>query len=289
MGSLRGMFLTMWNLPPVITPFIAGLILGTTVPDLHIANDAVIATLHAAGFWKIYLIAAVFLIPFVVILKSSFSNVKEPEYPPMYLKATIQTFYKNRNLFDVFADRLLLNLFFAWNVVYIPIYLHEYIGFSWGQIGVILSVISLPYVLFQRFVGKIEDQRHQEKGLLIAGFLLMAVTSILMPFLTVASLPAWLILLFIAHTGASIVEVSSESYFFRHINPTNSGFISLFRMTRTMPYIIMPPIAALCLFFLPFSQMFIIWGLIMLLGVRYAFLIKDRHISYDTKQKLLNE
>lgn len=274
MGAMRGMFLTMWNIPPVVTPFIAGMILGdSSASTLRVMSDGIINTLHAEGFWKIYLISAVFLIPFIVILRTNLTKFKDPEYNKMNLHHAFISFYKNKNIFDVFADRLLLNLYFAWNVVYLPIYLHEYIGFAWEQIGIIISCMLLPFVLLQRIIGKIQDRKPQEKQLLISGFMIIAIGTMAQPFLQSANIYAWIILLFVTHIGAALVEVSSESYFFKHVSPTNSSYISLFRMTRTLPYVIMPPIIALCLIFLPFSYMFLVLGLIMLIGVRYAFLI----------------
>ncbi len=275
MGSMRGMFLTMWNIPPVITPFIAGLILTNDNSHFRAAGETVLSQLYEVGYWKIYIIAAVFLIPFTIILRAYFSDFKDPEYPKMNVRETIQKFYSNKNIFDVFADRLLLNLYFAWSVVYIPIYLHNHIGFTWNQVGIILSCMLLPFVLFQRMIGKLQDQKHQEKSLLIFGFLIISVATIIQPFITTPSMLAWILILFVAHIGAAFVEVSSESYFYRHISPTNSGFISLFRMTRTIPYLLIPPLVGLSLLLLPFNQMFLILGCIMFIGVRYAFLIKE--------------
>lgn len=271
-GAMRGMFLTMWNVPPIITPFIAGLIIGSTSVAAH--SGRLLSDLHETGFWKIYLISAAFLIPFIIILRANFRGKRDLAYPDMNIKDTILHFLKHKNIFDVFVDRILLNLYFAWNVVYLPIYLHEFIGFSWNEVGVLISVMLLPFVLLQGRIGKMQDQHAQEKPLLIAGFLIIALGTIIQPFIVVKSLVPWAIVLFITHIGASFVEVSSESYFFKHVSPTNSGFISLFRMTRTLPYIVLPPIITLILAFLPFGYMFLVLGLIMLLGIRYAFLIR---------------
>jgi hypothetical protein len=264
----------MWNIPPIITPFIAGMILHNNNSPLRMAGETVLSQLYHIGYWKIYLIAAVFLIPFAIILKANFSDVKDPQYPVMDAAETIKKFYTHKNIFDVFADRLLLNLYFAWSVVYLPIYLHNHVGFTWNQVGIIFGIMLLPFVLFQRIIGKFQDQKHEEKDLLILGFLIISVATVVQPFIATPSMLAWIIVLFIAHVGASLVEVSSESYFYRHVKPTNSGFISLFRMARAIPFIIMPPLVGISLWLLPFNQMFLVLGCLMLIGVRYAFLIK---------------
>ncbi len=278
MGSIRGMFLTMWNIPVIITPFIAGIILGNDTISFNALGESAVGILHNAGFWKIYLIGAIFLIPFAIILKVNFSKFKDPIYPKMNVRQTLRSFYDNHNIFDIFADRLLLNLYFAWSVVYLPIYLHHYVGFAWSEIGIILSISCLPYVLFQRLIGKIQDRLHDEKKILIWGFFLLALSTFILPFLNVQNIYLWIVLLFMAHIGGAFVEVSSESYFFKHVSPTDSTFISLFRMTRTLPYIIMPPIIAISLAFLPFGHMFFILSIIMFVGMRYAFMIEEEPV-----------
>ncbi len=280
-GSARGMFLTMWNLPTVITPFIAGLIISTSSALTESATSGgasgstiSMASLHDMGYWKIYVISAVFLIPFIIILKTNFSKMRDLTYPDVHIKDTLMHFLKHKNVFDVFMDRVLLNLFFGWSAIYLPIYLHTHIGFTWNETGFLLVMTSLPFVLFQGKIGKLQDRIAREKPLLIAGFLIMSIGSMIVPLITVQNIIPWAILLFIIHIGASIVEVSSESYFFKHVSPTNSGFISIFRMTRALPYIVIPILVALLLTLLPFSYMFVVLGLIMLLGIRYAFLIR---------------
>lgn len=273
-GSIRGMFLTVWNIPPIITPFIAGLIISDSNLNLSNLGNGAIQTLHQAGFWKIYLISFIFLIPFIAIIKSNFSKFQDPKYSLLELRHAFKSFFNNNNIFDIFADRLLLNLYFAWSVVYLPIYLYEYVGFSWNQVGLLLSIMLLPYVLFERAIGKIQDKLHDEKHLLIWGFFLVAIGTCIQPFFNTPNFTAWMLLLFMSHVGAALIEVSTESYFFRHISPTNSTFISLFRMTRVIPYLILPIAASISLYFLPFGHMFFVLGIIMFIGLRYAFMLK---------------
>jgi cyanate permease len=134
------------------TPFIAGLIL--TKPD----------------YWKIYLIAATFLIPFLAILISYFKTFKDEPYPVVTIKDAALKFYRDKNIFDVFIDHFLLHLFYGWMVIYMPIYLKDHIGFSWSEIGLMFSIMLLPFILFQIPIGRLEDKYHDEKQVLILGF-----------------------------------------------------------------------------------------------------------------------
>lgn len=256
-GSIRGMQLTMLNLPPLITPLISGLIL--TKPD----------------YWKIYLISATFLVPFLFIIVNYFRHFKDPMYPSLSSKEAFITFYNNKNIFDVFVDHFLLNLFYGWMVIYMPIYLHDHIGFDWSEIGLMFSIMLLPFVFFQIPIGRIEDKYHDEKQVLVLGFSIMAVATALIPFIQDENFVLWAALLFVTRIGASLVEVSSDSYFFRHVHVANAGFISFYRMTRSLPYLIVPAIVGLTLLFFDIQYIFFVLGAIMLLGVRYAMMLRN--------------
>lgn len=257
MGNIRGVYLTMQNIPPVVTPAIVGLIL--IKPE----------------YWKIYLIGALFLIPFFILIISNFKNFRDPEYPIIDLRQAVKKFYADKNIFDVFVDHFLLHVFYAWTVIYIPLYLTNHIGFSWSEVGIILSIMLLPFIIFQIPIGRMEDKYHDEKHVLVLGFSIMAASFMLIPFIHEKSLVLWAAVLFVSRIGASIVEVSSESYFFKHINPSNAGFISFFRMTRALPFFVIPPIVGITLLIADFPYIFFVAGVLMLIGVRYALLLKN--------------
>lgn len=252
-GSVRGMYLTVYNLAPIITPVMVGLILS-----------------ESTEYWKIYSISALFLIPFLLIILLNFKNFKDPEYPKIDITRTIKHFLNSENVYDVFIDDFLLNVFYCWMVIYMPLYLIKDIGFNWEEVGLILGIALLPFILFQFLVGKIEDRRHDEKMVLIFGFLIMAFSVLIMSFITDKNFIFWATILFVSRIGASIVEVSTEIYFFKHVKATNSGYISLFRMARSIPFLIVPAVATVAIFTMGTEYSWIILALIMLLGVRYA-------------------
>ncbi len=255
MGSIRGTYLTLHNIPPILTPFITGLILS------------------GSEYWKVYIIAAFFMIPFMILVLSNFRSFVDQKYEDRSIKEAAINFYKNKNIFDVFLDQFLLHMFYGFTVVYIPLYLVNHMGFAWSEVGIILSVMLLPFLLFQIPIGRMEDKYHDEKFILIVGFIIMAGSFMLIPFIEDSSIVLWAALLFTSRIGASFVEVSSESYFFKHISPSNAGYISFFRMTRALPYLITPFIAGITMVFLDIKYVFFIAGALMLLGVRYTLQI----------------
>lgn len=255
MGSIRGTYLTLHNIPPILTPFITGLILS------------------GSEYWKVYIIAAFFMIPFMILVLTNFRQFSDQKYEDRSIKSAALDFYRNKNIFDVFLDQFLLHMFYGFTVVYIPLYLVNHIGFAWSEVGIILSVMLLPFLLFQIPIGRMEDKYHDEKFILIVGFIIMSGSFMLIPFIQEASIVLWSALLFTSRIGASFVEVSSESYFFKHISPSNAGYISFFRMTRALPYLITPFIAGITMAFVDIKYVFFVAGALMLLGVRYTMQI----------------
>ncbi len=261
MGSIRGTYLSITNIPPAVTPFIVVLIL---------ANSE-----NGPEYGKIYLIAAAFLIPFVAIIVSNFKKFEDPVYTTTPYKYSIKNFMSNQNLRNIFKDHFLLHLFYSSMVIYMPIYLNKYIGFDWPEIGLMFSIMLLPFILFQYPLGKLEDKLHDEKTVLITGFMIMAASSILIPFINERSFILWAGILFISRIGASFVEVSGESYFFKHIRAENASFVSIFRMTRTMPFLLMPIIALPVIYLFGIQYIFLVIGLIVFFGgMRYTFRLK---------------
>jgi len=275
-GSIRGTFLTISNVTLVIAPVIAGFIL--------VKGD----------FSKIYLASFLFLIPLLLTLimglkgKPDFHGlipqISTDQIPGIQqsisVRQTIKRIYTNKNLHGIFMVQFILQFFYAWMVIYMPIHLHQNLGFSWPNIGLIFTIMLLPFALFELPIGKMEDKNLGEKEVMILGFIITALSVAIIPFIREASLIIWAILLFLTRTGASFIEVSAESYFFKHVNSSNSDTISLFRMTRPLSFIVAPIIAASTLFLLNFFSLiyglsFLVLSLIVLYGIRYSLMITD--------------
>ncbi len=256
-GSIRGVFLTMNSIPPVVVPFISGLILTNS------------------EYWKVYLAAAAFLLPLFYIIFANFNSFRDQKYHETSSRKLGKELEDNPNIYDILFDNFLLNFFYAWMAIYMPIYLHNNIGFSWPQIGTLFCIMLLPFVFFQIPLGRLADRKYGEKEILIIGFIIMSVSTILIPYLTTPNFLLWAILLFITRMGASFVEISAESYFFKQVSVANIHLIGLFRMTKNLPFLFVPALASLVLLFFSYQYVFLVLGLIMLTGLRYAFLLKD--------------
>ncbi|MDP6387794.1 MAG: MFS transporter [Candidatus Pacebacteria bacterium] len=256
-GSTRGIFLTIINSSLIFSILIVGLIL---------TNE---------DYWKIYLISAGVLLPFLFIIFTKFRNFKDPVYENFKIWRTFKKFKADRNISNIFMAQFILKFFFSWMVVYMPIYLHDYIGFNWQQIAAIFFIMLLPFILIEIPAGKIADRWIGEKELLLAGFIIMALSTMVIPFIGTASFILWTTILFVTRIGASLVEIMTESYFFKHVKGDDANIISFFRMTRPLAYIAGPIAAIIALQFFPFQYIFLVLGIIMFLGLKYSLALKD--------------
>lgn len=182
---------------------------------------------------------------------------------------------KHHSTYKILASNFLLQFFYAWMVIYTPIYLHTYIGFDWQAIGIIFTIMLFPFAILEAPLGQLADERFGEKEMLTAGFIITAITTALLAFIPNADFWLWAAGLLATRIGASAIEIMNETYFFKKNGENHPDILSLFRMTRPMAYIIAPLIATFLLQFLSYQYLFIVLGGIMLLGLRYSLTLRD--------------
>lgn len=256
-GSIRSMFLTVGNITLVIAPSIVAMFLT------------------GKSYWHIYLLSLLFLIPMFYLVKKSLKNPDEKPVEHIKIRETIKKYLTDKNLYNIWSSQFLLQLFYAYMVIYTPLYLEKYVGFSWSQIGLMFSIMLLPFVLFEIPIGDLVDKKYGEKEFLSVGLLIMGLSTIFISFVTVKNFWVWAVILFITRIGASFVEITSDSYFFKKVDQSKADVISFYRLTRPLSYVVAPIIAALCLQFIPFEYTFIVIGAILIIGTRYSLALED--------------
>jgi MFS family permease len=258
-GKTRGIFLTCANLAWVVAPFLTGLILSN------------------GDYWKIYLSAFIILIPVFIIIRASLSNFKDSEYKDSNLLRTLVQVWKEKDILNIFMAGFLLQLFYSWMTIYTPIYLHTNLGLSWSAIGIIFSVMLLPFVFVQFPAGRLADSRFGEKEMLVIGFVFMILSTLLMFLIVGKSLLVWTLILFGTRIGAAVVEIMCDVYFFKKVNNQDANLISFFRMARPLAYIIGPLLATIILSFsgLGIKYLFLILGILLIFGLKFSLSIKD--------------
>jgi len=256
-GGIRGMFLTSANFAWVLSPLIAGLLLTN------------------GDFWKIYTISSVLMVFVLFLLARNFRSFKDPKYDRVPFWRTLRQVWQNKDIYRIFMANLFLRFFYSWMVIYMPIYLYKHIGFEWTQIGLIFTIMLLPFVILEIPLGKLADTKLGEKELLTSGFILMAIATGTLAFITSTSVVVWALALLVTRIGASTVEIMSETYFFKQVDGNNTNIVSFFRNTRPIAYTIAPIVASGFLFIFDYRFLFLALGIIMLFGLRYSLTLKD--------------
>jgi len=257
-GATRGLAYSLMSISWVIAPLLAGFLIGDT-----------------ENYWLVYVTSILFLIPAVLVLKNALHGFKDSRYHHLSFYKDILDVVKTKDKRYIFLSGLMLKLFFAWMVIYTPIYLHQHIGFNFKEIGFIFAIMTFAYVIFEWPIGQLADKKLGEKELLATGFIVIAMATGYLSFITEANLLLWAFILFLTRTGAAMVEVTTESYFFKKIDSSDTDDIGFWRMLRPVAYLIAPLLVSPFLLIFDFQYIFLAIGIIMLLGTVFALQIKD--------------
>lgn len=255
-GKIRGTFLTFVNTAWLISPYIASKILQNF------------------GFDKLYILSAVLLLPVIIIVVTKLRNTSEPHYERLPFWKSLGEIWLDKDIKSILFIQFLLQFFYAWMVIYTPIYLHQTVGFDWSTIGVIFTVMLLPFVLIEAPLGRIAD-KNGEKVLLSFGFVIMALALAIMALTNGHNALAWAGILFLSRVGAAIIEVMSDTYFFKKVTAVKTHLIGFSRMARPIAYVVSPIMATILLTVFDIKGLFVFLSFLMLYGLRYSLVIKD--------------
>jgi MFS family permease len=256
-GGVIGSEFTVMNAAFLISPVIGGLI---------IAKE---------GFGTLYAIAGgVFILAGVLSLRFTKQVVPERTHTGNTWRGLIEA-WERSDLRYVLLTQFLLQFFFSWMVIYTPLYLIGKFDLGYESLGVIFSLMLLPYVLLEYPLGKVADNKLGEKELLTGGFILAALTTAIIPLIGSGAVWVWAVILFGTRVGAAMVEGMSATYFYKKVTASDINLIALFRDMRPIGYILGPVTASLVLVKLPIGHLFPILGGIMLLGALAATRLHD--------------
>lgn len=248
-GSKRGILLTISNIAWVLSPL------------------ALVFLITQDSFGKVYLLSGIALVPLFIMVILFFKNTRRARISDSNILLAIRSLWEQRDQTRIMGAQFILNFFFSWMVIYTPLLLSKEIGFSWSEIGVMFTIMLLPYLLFQLPAGLLADRKFGEREILILGFIIMFLATLFIPTLSMPVFWVWAAILFVTRIGASLVEISSESYFFKHVKEDNTGIISLFRMVRPLSYIIAPLFALPIVYFFSYSASFYFLAFFVLFGL----------------------
>jgi len=257
-GKIRSNLLLAANIAWVCSPLIMGWIAAN------------------GNYGNVFLAAALALLPATCILLYQ-SKILRDRYryfsrPPSELLSVI---VKNPNLSKIFLLALALRFFYFIMVMYIPLHLHQNLGFSWTTIGWVLTVMLVPFLIIQPPAGRIADRYLGEQEMMIAGFVIMAVSTFIIFFTTSLNPLWWAALLFFTRVGAALVEAMQESYFFKQVDRRDVDLINLYRNVGSAGWLLGATFAFIVLLFLPFAFLFLLLALVMVIALWPALTLCD--------------
>ncbi len=251
-GVVRGLYLTGMSIAFMCAPIIGGFLMDRL------------------GFTALYSLSVIMLVPVFIIIALVLPSITHTHASKANILGLAKKFLRHPDFSAVFCINFILQFFYCWMVIYTPLYLHEQLGIHWDIIGRLFTIMLSAFVLSEYIVGKIADRFRIERGLMITGLLIIGTATMLVAKAPVMSFWILAATLFVTRIGASIVEVSTESYFFRRVNHEDTGSIGFFRNTYPFAYIIAPLLSSVILKFAPLWTLYIILGVICFLGILVA-------------------
>jgi MFS family permease len=255
-GRIRGLHLTIVNAGWLLAPLLSTRLLSQT------------------GFSWIFFAG---LIMYSVILIASllgFRHINQRSREKITPRQIIEKVRHKKDILHIYAIAFAIEFFYAVMIVFTPLYLLK-IGFSWDAIGIMFTVMLIPFVIIQYPLGVLADKRLGEKEMLIFFLGLMFVSTVWLPFIVSGGLWLWAGALFVTRIGAAGVDILRDSYFYKRIGPKDVDIIAFFRTARPVANIAAAIVVGINLLFLPLSSVFFIAAFMLLLGLIPAFMLVD--------------
>jgi MFS family permease len=246
-----------------------------TLSSAAIASSPLLLTFFATeGHLKPLYTAAILLLvpPFVLGLTSKASS-KSKKLISQY-GLPFSAWWQADSVRRATFARLALEIFYALMVIYTPVYLHGVLGFEWKELGIMFTIMLLPFVIFEWPMGIVADKWLGEKEIMSLGFFISGTMLLVMPFLGLTFL-YWTIVLFISRIGASFIEISTETHFFKHVDSRDTSLISIFRLARPVGLLLGSLIGISTLNLFSFEKIFFVIAIILLFGLRESLYLKD--------------
>jgi len=257
-GKTRTIYFTFINLGWIISPALSSYLV------------------NLGDYQLTFLVSAFLILPVLFLFNYQRKNLKDSvSYSKEKITDVIKKTWKKKNLRGIFFVALLLQIFFNTAVIYLPVYLHQNLGIAWPELGLMFSIMLIPFLIFEIPAGIIADKYIGEKEILFLGFAILVLSTFLFFYLKTTSFVVWATVLFFSRVGASLIEAMRETYFFKIVSAKDIGYINIFRMANPLGYIIGSAMAMIIITFLPLNYLFLVIAFITLSGFWFVASIKD--------------
>lgn len=247
-GRIRGVYLFFSNLGYFSGPFIATRLLGDF------------------GFFSVFIFTMILSMMLFVFTLIKFRNIKEEirEFPAP--RKLFKKVFANKDVFNIYLVSIALEIFFALAVVYLPLHLLS-LGLDWSQVGVVIAFSMIPFLVLQYPAGLLADKKLGEKELLFIATVLTGISAMMIYFIDSSSVVFWSLIMLLIRIGPAIMEILRDSYFYKKIDGTDLDMIDFFRTAGPVGIISGTLIATFSLLFFPMKMIFLLSGLLIMLGM----------------------
>ena len=157
-GRIRGIHLTILN-----AGFLIGPLISTQI-------------LERFGFNGLFFVAMIISMFMFMVALLGLRGVNQRFGQNLTVRDLIKKIFVNADVMKIYAVSLALEFFFALMVVYTSLRLLE-LGMSWSKIGIIFTIMLLPFVIFGYLVGLLADKDFGEKEMIILGLIIIMISS----------------------------------------------------------------------------------------------------------------
>lgn len=255
-GSIRGLYLTIMNAGLLAAPFLS-------LKTLDMFSYSGIFVTLMIGYTIVFLITLL-----------GFRTDNKVFQQKLQFGSTLKKMLRERNLLRIYHVSFALEFFYALMIVYTPIYLRS-LQFSWDDIGIIFTMMLIPFVMLQYPLGVLADRYFGEKEMLMGSIGIAALATLALPFLHSTSLVIWGIALFLTRVGIAGIEILRDSYFYKQIDGNDMNVIAFFRTTRPLANIVAAVLSVGILALFPIQSIFFLVVLMLAFALIETCFLKD--------------
>lgn len=258
-GRIRTLFLTAGNTALVLAPLAIGFFMDST-----------------EAYWRVFAVAALTLIPFIGLMALR----PLPHGTTTTLISFAEAFQcltKDKDTRATIIAHATLQFFYHLAPLYIPLYLHTVLGLPWSELGWMLMIMLIPFVLLEYPAGWLADRKWGDQEIMIAGFVLTGISFAALALVNESTMIIVILaILVLTRVGACLIEAMSEGHFFRRVSKEDDASVGIFRMTRPVAALVAPIVGSIILTVSGYGTLFIFTGaLIGVVGTMAALKIKD--------------
>ena len=129
-GVIRGFIMAVTSIAWLVPPFFAGIIVDRF------------------GFSLIYLTGAALIAPTILIMMRYLYDFRDMHYDALPLMVTHSETAKAKDIGRILWVQFFLQFFYAWMIIYAPLYFHDKLHISYQDFGMILTIALTAFVIF---------------------------------------------------------------------------------------------------------------------------------------------